>query len=274
MRTRLRLSWLSAAIAAVLLTGGAQAQKGPKKPKKVPKPSVDVIEKRTALLGADKDAAMAAATALGNTDDAAAHDALLDALALGLSPDVAVAALEAVGMNPGKGDADVLGFYARYRDEDVRAAAVGALGPDTSKLLIAALGDGDAKVRAAAADAAATRKVKAAAKPLLALLAKNDEPAAKALAMLADVELAKVVAEQLGQVPDDLLAQCLGAMLLRADFGPDTARVEVVRAIDKIAGAEATKALADYVSNTPEKPPRASRAEAERLFDERAGGGS
>lgn len=271
MRTRLRLSWLSAGIAAVLLAGpGAHAQKG--KPKKVPKPSVDVLEKRAVVTGADKAAAAAAAAALGESDEPAAHEALLDALALGLDPEVAIAALDAVGKHPGAGDAAVLGFYARYRDNDVRAAAVGALGPDTAKVLISALGDGDAKVRAAAADAAARRKVKAAVEPLLKLMAKNDEPAAMALAMLADVELARVVAEQLGRVPDDLLAQCLGAMLLRADFGPEKARVEVVRAIDKIAGAAATKALGDYVSATPEKPPRPSRAEAEKLFDERAGG--
>jgi HEAT repeat protein len=275
MRARLRLSWLSAGLAAMLLVGpGAQAGKGdkPNPKKKVPKPSVDVVAKRDALLGTDKTAAVDAAAALGDSDEAAAHEVLLDALALGLSPDVAIAALDAVGMHPGAGDASVLGFYTRYRDEEVRAAAARALGPDTAKVLIAALSDGDAKVRAAAAEAAAARKVKAATKPLLALLAKNDEAAARALAQLADVELAKVVAEQLGQVPDDLLAICLGAMLLRADFGPDPARLEVVRAIDKIAGVEATKALGDYVSNTPEKPVRPSRVEAEKLFDERAGG--
>lgn len=270
MRTRSLLAALLLCAAAA----SADAGKKPKGPKpKAAKPSVDVIEKRAALEGTDRQAAIAAATALGESDEAAAHEALLDALSLGLDPDVAIAALAAVGMHPSAADAAVLGFYTRYRDNDVRAAAAAALGEPTSKILIATLADGDSKVRAAAAGAAAQRQVKAAAKPLMALMTKNDEAAAMALAAIADKEIAKVVAEQLGQVPDDLLARCLGAMLLRADFGPDAVRVEVVRAIDKIPGAEATKALGDYVSNTPEKPPRPSRMEAEALFDERAEAG-
>ena len=134
------------------------------------------------------------------------------------------------------------------------------------------LSDDDAKVRAAAAAAAASGKVKSAGPALLALMAKNDAPAAKALAALADVELARVIGEQLGTVPDALLAECLGAILVRADFGPDSARLEVVRALGKIAGADATSALADYVSATPEKPPRQSRREAESLVESRLGG--
>jgi hypothetical protein len=127
-------------------------------------------------------------------------------------------------------------------------------------------------VRAAAAKGAGEGRAKATAKALMALLVKGDKPAAAALAAFADADLARQIGEQLGVVPDDLLAECLGLILLRSDFKPDTARVEVVRAIAKIKGEVATQALRTYVDETPEKPPRQSRKEAVSLIDEREGG--
>ena len=81
------------------------------------------------------------------------------------------------------------------------------------------------------------------------------------------------VREQLSQVPDGLLAECLGAILMRPDFGNEAAKLQVVRALGKVAGPEATQALADYVSATPEKPPRQSRREAEAMVESRLEGG-
>jgi HEAT repeat protein len=257
----------------------AKAPKAPKAPKGgkgAPAKKVDVEAQRAALEGSDEAAATAAAKALGESDAAAAHDALLDALSVGLAPGVAAAALTSLAAHPAKGDLAVLGFYARYRDSDVRAAAAAGLGLQdggaATKALIRALGDEDAKVRAAAARSAAAGKVKAASEALLALLAKGDEPAAAALAAIADPDLALVIGEQLGNVPDSLLATTLGLILLRKDFGPDTARVEVVRALGKVQSAEATSMLTEYVSSTPEKPPRQSRREAEAMVEARIGG--
>jgi HEAT repeat protein len=286
---------LIAALALALLSSSAIAQKGAGAPKdkppaaakapkapKAPKGAkgagkkVDVEAQRAALEGSDEAAATAAAKALGESADAAAHDVLLDALSIGLAPTVAAAALGSLAAHPAKGDLAVLSFYARYRDSDVRAAAAVALGHQeggaATRALIKALGDEDPKVRAAAAKGVAAGKVKAAGEALLALLAKGDEPAAAALAAIADPDLALVIGEQLGNVPNDLLAACLGAILLRKDFGPDTARVEVVRALGKIEGAAATAALTEYVSQTPEKPPRQSRREAESIAEARLGG--
>ena len=261
-----------AALAAVLVAAApAAAQKGGKgKKAAAAKVKVDVAAEQARLAGTDADQAIAAAAALGASPEPAAHDALADALATGLAPEVAIAALAALGKRPAKGDAALLRFYARHRDVDVRAAALVPTADAT--ILIGGLRDEHPKVRAAAARAIAEGKHRAAAEPLLALLAKGDEPAAAALAAIADVELARVIGEQLGQVPDALLAAALGGILLRKDFGPDTARVEVVRALGKVAGAEATTALADYVEATPENPPRASRREAEAMVEARLGG--
>jgi HEAT repeat protein len=288
-----RVSFIAALALALGLSATASAQKGAGAPKDKPAPAakaapkgkakgkgaakkVDVAAQRAALEGSDEAAATAAAAALGESADAAAHEALLDALSTGLAPGVAAAALTALAAHPAKGDLAVLTFYARYRDTDVRAAAAAGLGLQdggaATKAVIQALGDDDPKVRAAAARGAAAGKVKAAGEPLLALMAKGDEPAALALAAIADPDLARVVGEQLGNVPDDLLAACLGAILLRKDFGPDTARVEVVRALGKVQGAAATAALTEYVSQTPENPRRQSRVEAESIAEARIGG--
>jgi hypothetical protein len=108
---------------------------------------------------------------------------------------------------------------------------------------------------------------------LFELLARGEEPAARALAQLADPDLARRIADQLGHVPEGTLAICLGAILKRSDFGPDPARVELVRALAKIADQSALNALADYLDATPKNPPRPSRGEAEKLVEARLGGG-
>jgi hypothetical protein len=91
---------------------------------------------------------------------------------------------------------------------------------------------------------------------------------------MADPELARKIAEQLGQVPDASLALCLGLVLKRADFGPDPARVDIVRAIAKIQDPAAITALTEYIDGTPKNPPRPSRHEAEMVVSARLDGGA
>src|SRR5436190_631144 len=81
----------------------------------------------------------------------------------------------------------------------------------------------------------------------------------RSLAAMADGELARKLADQLGKVPEASLALSLGLILKRPDFGPDPARVEIVRAIAKIQDAAAVTALTDYLDATPKNPPRPSR---------------
>jgi hypothetical protein len=90
---------------------------------------------------------------------------------------------------------------------------------------------------------------------------------------MADVDLSRKIGDQLGKIPDAMLAQTLGAILKRADFGPDEARVDLVRAIGKIQGPEAITALTEYVDATPKNPPRNSRSEAQKMVEARLGGG-
>jgi HEAT repeat protein len=260
------------AVAAVILAFSATASAQPKK-----KPGkVDVAAATAKLKGTDADAASKAATVLG-TAGPAAHDVLLDALAGGLGPAVAPAAIAAVAVAPAPADVATLKIYARHRNSTVRASALSALsaypGPVARRLLVGALGDTKPAVRAAAADALARAKARDGVERMFKLLAKGDEGGVKALAAMADPEMARAIGEQLGQVPDSALAKCLGMILRRADFGPDEARVQVVRALAKIQGADAIAELTEYVDKTPAKPPRASRREAEQVIEARIGGG-
>ncbi len=240
---------------------------------KAPMVSPDDIAK---LASPDVEVAVRAVETLGRNAAPEAHDALLDALAMGLPPVVAIAALAAVGSRPAQGDLPSLRRYASHHEPTVRSAALAAIGSyrelDAQAIIVAAFGDPVATVRDAAAGVAGRTKLRTAAQPMLTLLARGEESSARGLAAMADPELARVIAEQLGKVPDDTLVVALGGVLVRPDFGPDPARVELVRAIAKIQGTAAQAALAAYLAAAPKAPPRKSREEAQMVLSARTGG--
>jgi HEAT repeat protein len=260
-----------AGIAVLLVVGVASAQA----PKKGAPKKADISADVAALVGADPEVAQKAAEKLGESALPAAHDALLDALAMGLDPFVAPAAIAALTSHPAPADVVALRRYAGHRHPNVRGSALLALAlypdPAARATVVAALRDKTASVRSAAAQAAAKGRVRDAVDPMLQLLAKGEEPSAKALAQLADPDLARRIADHYGKVPDPALALALGTILKRADFGPDAARVEIVRALAKIQDASALRQLEDYIAQTPKNPPRPSRQEAEMVIDARGG---
>ncbi len=229
-----------------------------------------------ALAGIDIEAAAKAAEMLGANPAPVAHEALLDALALGLPAAVAAPAMLALGAHPAPPDVVALRRYAGHHTPGVRIAALSTLAmypdPAAHAVVVAGLHDPVGMVRTAAAGAAARGRIKAAIEPLLLLLAKGEDASARALAALADPDLARKIADQLGKVPDPTLAVTLGAILKRADFGPDEARVEIVRALAKIQDASAVTALTDYLDSSPKLPPRPSRGEAQMVVEARLGG--
>ncbi len=259
-------------LAILCIAGSAVAAPAPKKSK-----GEDLAPVIAALSGAALEQAAAAAEHLGTSDQPAAHDALLDALALGLPAEVAVPAMAALVQHPAPPDVAALKRYANHRNPSVRGGALAALAmypdPQAHAAVVGGLHDTMGLVRTVAAQAAGHGRVREAVASLFALLALGEEPAARALAQLADPELARKIAEQLGKVPDASLALCLGLILKRTDFGPDTARVEIVRAIGKISDASAITALTDYIDATPKSPPRPSRHEAEMMVEARLSGG-
>jgi HEAT repeat protein len=284
----LRFVGFRRALSAVALAGAmAAAAPAPAQPRagapaarqaRRPAPAGDIDSKRAALRGADVDRAEAAALQLGDAGGPAAREALLDGLAAGLSPKVAAAALAALGKYSDAEAYETLAFYARYRNGKVRAVAVTALGASKDSraeaAVVRALHDSDPAVRAAASQVVAARKIKGAVPTLVELLKRGDEGAAAALAALASPDLARDLGELIAVAPDGPLARCLGAILMRSDFGPEQARVQVVRALGKIPGNDALEQLTTYVAATPEKPPRQSRREAEALVEQRLSGGN
>ncbi|MBP9086938.1 MAG: HEAT repeat domain-containing protein [Kofleriaceae bacterium] len=269
-----KLRWLLGLTSMLLVSQHTSVHAGSAKPKG-PVPKLDLSVPIAALASGDTDAAVNAMTQLGTLDSAAAHDAILDGLAFGPHPLVVLAALPALIAHPAPADAAVIARYATYRSVVVRSAALQALAsypdPKAKLALVKGLSDSHATVRAAAAAAIAKARLRDAVPALLTLLEKGEIPAAVALGHLADVEIARAISEKLGQVPDEALATCLGTMLKRDDFGPDTARVQVVAAIGKISSNDAIIVLSDYIESTPKNPPRQSRKDAEAIVEARLG---
>ncbi|HTL35724.1 MAG TPA: HEAT repeat domain-containing protein [Kofleriaceae bacterium] len=251
--------------------------KAPAKKKDPKGPKVDLSPLVADLSGANQETAVKAAEQLGASMEPAAHEALLDALAFGMQPAVAIASIKALAMHPAPPDVNALVRYATHHNPSVRSASYGALAlypdPVAQKAIVRGLHDELGPVRAAAAAAAAKGRVRIAVEPMLELLGRGEQSASAALASMADLDLARKIGDQLGKMPDAILAQTLGAILKRSDFGPDEARVDIVRAIGKIQGPEAITALTDYVDATPKNPPRPSRAEAQKMVEARLGGG-
>ena len=255
-------------LAVAVLASPALAQPRPRPGK------LDVAKATAAVGGGDVAAAVTAATALGAAKESAAREALLDALATGVHPDVAIAGLSALGAAGAKDALEVVPVYQRHRNPAVRAAAlklyVGLSGDVTA--IAGGLRSFDAPVRAVAADAAGDRGLTATVPALLVLLDKGEVPAARALGKLGDELLFRTVAEHFGVAPDQAVALALGGMLAKPGFGPEPARVDLVRMLSKLSGVEALDALEAYVKATPANPPRQSRREAEAVLTARQAG--
>jgi len=260
---------LCAGLAASSVAGSATADAQRRRPAKA-------TLAPSALRSANVEAAITAAQQLGKSKSHKAGGELLDALAMGLHPLVASAALDALRSHAKQNAFDVVSFYMNHRSAKVRSSALGVMAMLSDKRakaqVLGALGDGHRSVRAAAAEVLAAKKEKRAIEPLMILLQKGDKASAPALAALATPDLARALGELIGSAPDGLLARCLGLILIRPDFKPEEARVEVVKTLGKIPGNDSLEQLTNYLGAIPEKPPRDSRIEAERIIEARLGG--
>ncbi|MFO0574536.1 MAG: HEAT repeat domain-containing protein [Polyangia bacterium] len=139
-------------------------------------------------------------------------------------------------------------------------------------LLIASLADANTDVRAVAAEALGSRREKAAEPALIKLLLRKDAAAPAALGQIGGAETARALAEMIGTVPDRLLAETLGLLLIRPDFGPDPLRLEVVKTLGKLSGSQPIDLLSDYVTATAKDKAdkaRPSRTEAQKIIEQR-----
>lgn len=266
--------WLGIAT-AIAIGGLAFAQTPPQKASPKSKATKEQVAAWIAALsGTDLEAAARAAVSLGETGSPLAHEALLDALAMGPPPAVSGPALLAVAMAPAPGDVASLLRYANHRQWPVRGIALRALAaypdPAAKRRIVAGLRDPNGEVRREAANAAAAGRVRDAIEPLFALLAKGEAPAARALAGLADADLAYKIADQHGKAPDAVVVLALLEIMKRTDV-PDPLRSSLVGALAKIGGPLALDALRDYVTTAPKQ--RKSTRDAEAQLANAAGGG-
>lgn len=271
------------------------------------------------LRAGNESAGVAAARKLGAAQSAAAIDALLDGLALGVTPKVAGAALDALATYKGAQGPQgakfaeilqVLGIYSRHRSPDLRKRSVQALAaliapaaaptavaapakpaakapavkepaaPPVAAaeqarvvpMLIAALSDSSAEVRAVAAEALGDRREKTAEPALIKLLLRKDSAAPPALGKIGGADTARALSEMIGNVPDSFITETLGLLLLRPDFGPDPLRLEVVKTLGKLPGSQPIDILSDYVKETGKDKAdkaRLSRTEANKIIEQR-----
>jgi len=241
-------------------------------------PAARLDAARGALAGEDDAAAIAAAESLGGSGAGNAAEPLAELLAAGATPARTEATLDALAKLGTAGALtaprafEVLDLYAGHHAPEIRQRAVKALGtikdPRVVPTLLARLGDAAPGVRAAAGEALAARRERSATPRLFALLKRGDAGAASPLAALATPDLIPQVAELAGTVDDAVVATTLGDYAQRGDV-PDGLRLDVVRTIAKLAGAEATTALVEYVASVPAKDDRPSKREAQKLLDER-----
>jgi HEAT repeat protein len=235
--------------------------------------ALDLGVARKDIAGADVDGAVDAADRLGKSKDPKATDVLLDALAVGASPRVAAAALESLAKHKSPRAVSVLLHFTRNRHSDLRRKALVALGPfkepRVTKAIMARLGDSARDVRATAAQLLAERRERGAESTLLKLVKRGDEPAATALGLVMSADSVRRLAELHGTVSEGLLASALGEYVKRSDVA-DATRVDVIRTLGKMPGAEATAALVEYIGSVPQGQARASKNEAQKLIEQRS----
>ena len=266
MRTFNTLICLAFAVALILITAG-HAQSASKR----------FQADSAALTGVDVAKAVTAAKRLGVSRTPKATSVLLNGLAMGLHPQVAVAALMALTTQRSAEPLDTVLHYRHHRNPKVRAAALRAMaslgGAAADQAILDGLRDYDRSVRAAAIAGVVKRTLKRAYESLLALIKKGDVAAADAVGVMGDVEIARHVGELTGTAANALVATALGRILRGKNLKEDSARVEVVRVIGKVPGPEAVEQLTLYLSEAPEKQARQSLKIAEAVIAQRLEGG-
>jgi HEAT repeats len=227
---------------------------------------------RDLLAGSDPAAVVAATKALADSSAPNAALPLVEMLAVGVRPAAALSAIDALRKLRDPTSVEILTLYAGNRSADTRRHAVQALGgfadPRVVPILIERLGDSAPDVRGAAAEALGNRGDRTSAPRLLALLKRNDAGAAAPLGATAPLGLLPAIAETQGSIDDDNLASVLGEMLKRQDV-PESIRVDIVRTLARVPGAASTTALIEYVGTLPSGDKRSSKAEAQKVIDER-----
>jgi HEAT repeat protein len=233
-----------------------------------------VAKLREALFGPDLKQAQEAVKVLVAARSSKADALLLRSLQMGAPPPLLFQLLDALRVRKPASALDLLRHYASYRDARVRVAALTAVNALPQKevvgVLIDALDDSSESVRKRAAELLGQRRERRAERMMLRLLRKGDMFVAGPLGSVASADTATALADLLGELPATTITEAFGAMLRRADFGPDPLRVKIVRALGQFSEVEATTVLLEYIASVPSGETRLSKTIAEQLLAGRA----
>jgi HEAT repeat protein len=236
--------------------------------------SPEALDKlRELLAGSEQATVMSGVKALADSSAGNAAVPLVELLAIGTRPAIAIAAIEALAKLRDPVAIEVLTMYAGNRGADLRKAAVQALAVFADARVVPVLserlGDPAPGVRAAAAEALATRNERTTAPRLLAVFKRNDEGVAAPLGIVAPLAMLPTIAELQGSVDDANLATALGELLKRQEM-QEPSRLDVVKTLGRMRGAASTTALIEYIGSLPANDTRKSKTEAQHIVDDRA----
>jgi len=192
---------------------------------------------------------------------AAAVPVIVDLLRAGTSPALSKAALETLGDTEDGDASEVLAWYARHRNVDLRRAAVAALartrGPVAVRALRSALSDSDSTVRGISATALGEMKVHEAIAELFAALERGVVEAAASIGELCSGPECEQLVAKLGALPFDVVTSGLDQVLLRPPAEIDDAmKLGIVGRIRELGTAEANHFLKGVQAKWPPKGSR------------------
>jgi hypothetical protein len=187
---------------------------------------------------------------------ASAVPCIVELLQTGLPLPLTIAAIEALGDTESSASAEVLSWYVRHRDVDVRRAAVGAIAktraPNASRVLRAALSDADPAVRGIAASSLGDLKAFDAETDLFAALDRGVSEAAKPIGALCTPAECDRLAAKLGRIPLEVVSSGLSNVLLRPPSEIDDAfKIKLVDRLRDMGTAEVHGFLKDLQSKWP-----------------------
>lgn len=237
---------LLAALVALALPFPATAQRARTNP--------EVAQAIEQLGGADAAQVRGAIESLGLLGDAAAVEPLSTRIRRGLPPELLDAAVDAL-MVLGRPEAGpVLFELTGHRRPEVRVRAIQAIGATrprgADRVLVQALGDGDANVRAAAATALGELGASSAADALFQALDRRLPEAAVALGRVARPAEVTRFLGYLGRLPFDLVTPALREMLQRSELA-ERSRLEIVQRLAELATPEVASFLGQVASGLP-----------------------
>lgn len=255
-RTRVLLGLATATLALAPLLSFAEQAKKKNAPAAVAAVDVaPILAKLKSADAAEVKAGLDQASAAGK-GAAAAGPAIEDLLRRGESPDLTVAALQALGDLAAEKTSATILPYARHRNVDLRRAALRALlktgGKDAIAALRAALSDQDAMVRGTAASGLGSLKAHEAMQDLFLALDHKVDEAAASIGQLCTVDECEKFSTKMGAIGFDVMTSGFDQILFRGVSEiPDDEKIRVVGRIRELGTGEANKYLRDVQSRWP-----------------------